>query len=167
MPSQLPASFSRRWQHSVNRRVRNPRRRPGSASVAGNGRRLVISGVDAAAGANRWAGAGNRLDLGGWRTALWYQDRSRVVPGWCRAAKGVQGAILSIANAYTNRPQATPDRRQKAECRMQKARAKPPKATSKPPARHLQANRKPSRSHPHASLMRPSSHLQARGKPLS
>ena len=34
--------------------------------------------------------------LGGWRTVLWYQGRSRVVPGYCQGRKGVPGAILSI-----------------------------------------------------------------------
>jgi hypothetical protein len=38
-----------------------------------------------------------------WRAVLWYQGRSRVVPEWYQGRKGVQNAILSIANAYAAR----------------------------------------------------------------
>ena len=41
---------------------------------------------------------------------LWYQGMSRVVPEQCRSGKGMQRAILSIANAYVSQPQATPFR---------------------------------------------------------
>ena len=64
---------------------------------------------------------------------------TRVGPGWYQGGKGVQGAILSIANAYATQPQATP----------------------KPPSSQVQANYKPTASHPHATLMRLPSYPQA------
>jgi len=90
-----------------------------------------------------------------------------VVPGWCRGGRGVQSALLSIANAYASQPQAIPNRRQKAECRMQKGRAKSTKATCEPAASQQRASSEPAASqqrgtseapasHPHASLKLPS-----------
>jgi hypothetical protein len=76
-------------------------------SVAGNRRRMGIRGVDASGEANRGTGAGGGLGLGEWRTVLWYQSRSRVVPDWYQAAKGEQTTFLSIANAYAAQPQTS------------------------------------------------------------
>jgi hypothetical protein len=66
--------------------------------------------VDAAGGANWGFGAGDGPFLGIWGTVLWYQGRSRVVPEWSRGGMGLEGAILSIANAYATQWQATPMR---------------------------------------------------------
>ena len=52
--------------------------------------------------------AGGGLCLGEWRTVLWYQGRSRVVPEWYQGGKGVQSALLTIANTYTSQRQTTP-----------------------------------------------------------
>jgi len=57
-----------------------------------------------------------RARLGGWRTVLWYQGRSRMVPWYCQGSKGVPGAILSIANTYPSQ-----NRRQMAEFGMKPA----------------------------------------------
>jgi hypothetical protein len=64
-----------------------------------------IRAVDTVGGANQGIGAGGGLCLGEWQTVLWYQGRSRVVPEWCRGGRGVQEAVLSIANAYETQPQ--------------------------------------------------------------
>jgi hypothetical protein len=94
------------------------------------------------------------MRFGEWRTVLWYQGTSRVVPEWRQGAKGVQTAVLNIANAYATQSQTSPDPRWKAEGTMQKPRARPPKATSKPPQSLLIARG-----------LRPQSHLNATLKP--
>ena len=98
--------------------------------VAGNRRRMSIKGADTAGEANHVAGAGSGLCLGRWRTVLWYQGMSRVVPEWYKVGKGVQTTFLSIANAYASQVQGTLRRRPDAECEMRTGRVKPPKATS-------------------------------------
>jgi hypothetical protein len=67
----------------------------------------------------------------------------------------MQGAILSIANAYVNQPQATPkgrqkteDRRQKAEDRRQKAEDRRQKTEDR---RQKAEGRKAGQSHPEPS----------------
>ena len=100
--------------------------------------RISIRAVDTAGGANQAVGAPCGLCFGGLQIVLWYQGRSRVVPGCYRGSKGAPTAILSIATAYASRPRGTPNRRQKVECRMQKGRAEPPKATPKRPQRAAQ-----------------------------
>ena len=104
-------------QFSVIRRLHKQTLQSGGAGEnAGSPSRSILSSLifirtdDTAGGANQAVGAPCGLCLGGWRTVLWYQGRSRVVPDWYQGGKGARTAILSIANTYASRPQATPMR---------------------------------------------------------
>jgi hypothetical protein len=129
--------------------------------AAGNRWQFAISGVDVAGRARPGVWSSRRAMLAGWRTVLWYHGRSRVVPWYCQGYKGVPGAVLSIANAYTSRPQLNAEGspptalrlrrtgRQKADPPLLRfgaasghrfwARSKPPKATSMRPQSHPKA----------------------------